>query len=224
MSDDVLKRPVHLAILKPSHIQRLAEEGKIKATRFGLDPNIKPPALPAPVPQKKNVLNLPKFNKQVVESSSLVKLSQKQIKLQIMHERVKAPTPTPPCDTCKTAACCRAFVVNITEDEYESGLYGESAIKLTKEIYQQLRSRYLQVTMVGAPIYPGAQAAYYLDGKIGEACPFLGADNRCGIYDIRPITCRSYSCLGDARITEGMRQGTEAIDITTLGKRRLNVI
>jgi len=218
---DILKRPVHVAILKPSHVQKLAEEGKFKPTTYGMDPTIKPPSLPAPTPEKPpSKLNIPKVPKQVVANSNIIKTTQKQLRLRVIHDRVQAPNPSPPCGSCKSSACCYAFVVNITEEEYESGLYGDVAVKLTEEMYNQLHSRYLQAAMLGAPGLSGDKTAYYLDGKISEACPFLTPENKCGIYDIRPITCRSYSCLNDSRISEEMRQGTERIDLVTLSNRR----
>jgi Fe-S-cluster containining protein len=213
MSEDVLKKPVHLAILKPTHIQNLADAGKISASQFGIDPAPDPMALPRPPAEPKGVgkIAFPK-----VAHSDLLKKHKKQVHLQVLHNSIP-PLPAdkiPPCDTCKTAACCLAFVVNITKDEYESGLYGDAAVELTPEMYKQLSSLYLLPVMAAAPRI-NDKPSYFLEGKVGEPCPFLTADKRCGIYDIRPVTCRTYTCVGDARITEGMRQGTEEIGLLT---------
>lgn len=223
MADDVLKKPVHIAVLKPTHLEKLAEAGKISATPFGVSP--KPANIPLPKPEveKTGALGLPKLLKQQVTSSDLVKRNKQQLKLRVLHESIP-PIPKdkiPPCSSCKTAACCRAFAVNITQLEYESGVYGDAAIKLTPEIYEQLKSKFLTTAVIGAPLTQLTKTGYYLEGKIGEPCPFLTADQKCGIYDIRPVTCRAYTCAEDPRITDGMRSGEEPINTFTLSRKKL---
>lgn len=197
---DVLKKPVHLAILRPTQLEKLAEAGVVRKTEFGLDPN-------------KALLNLPKEASttpklSVVAPNQIAKQQRLQIRLRVLHQSIPPASPTPPCDSCRTAACCHVFLVNITKDEYESGLYGDAAVKITPEISEQLKSTMLMPMVLGAPI--GSEATtHYLEGKIGEPCPFLRADKKCGIYDIRPATCRSYSCVGDPRITDKMRISLE---------------
>jgi len=201
---DILKKPVHVALLRQTHLEKLAAAKKIDQTPFGLNPNVEPQPLPKEVKEKPYQLpKLPNIAKQV----------KTQLKLKVLHDRVP-PIPEdkrPPCESCKTAACCRVFVVNIDPIEYESGLYGDAAVKITPEMFKQLNSRFLLASMVTAPRASDVDS-YYLEGKLGDPCPFLDDNNRCGIYSIRPITCRVYSCVGDSRITEGMRQGTEPID------------
>lgn len=205
---DVLKKPVHLALLKPTHIDNLAKEKKIKPTEFGINPNsVK---APLPVEEKPRVNLFPKLN---IPTNDLVKKSKNQIKLQVLYSRLP-PIPEdkkPPCERCKTAACCTVFVVNLTELEYESGLYGDAAVKITPEIFDQLKSRQLQVEMLTAPRNT-SNTQYLLEGKMGEPCPFLDQNNRCGIYATRPAVCRQYTCVGDPRITEAMRDGSAPID------------
>ena len=208
MSEDVLKKPVHLALLRPTQLEKMAAERKIAASPFGVDPNVATQPLPVEQKEKPFKVTLPK-------STNYAKQAKKQVQLKVLHDNVSpiSADKQPPCDTCKTAACCRVFVVNIDEIEYESGLYGDAAVKITPEIFQQLRSRLLLAQMVTAPRQVSVdKPAYYLEGKMGEPCPFLLENNRCGIYEIRPRTCRVYTCVGDPRITEGMRQGTEPID------------
>ena len=36
--------------------------------------------------------------------------------------------------------------------------------------------------------------------SLDPRCPFLGKDNRCGIYDKRPKACREYICYLDTKI------------------------
>lgn len=206
---DVLKKPVHLALLRPTELDKLAANKKIGQTPYGVNPKVD--AQPLPVEPKPERYKVP------VPKIPTVKAVKNQIKLKVLHDRVP-PIPAdkiPPCSTCKTAACCHVFVVNIDEMEYESGLYGDAAVKLTPEMYKQLRGKFILPQMLTAPRPTGADA-YYLEGKIGEPCPFLTEDKKCGIYDIRPKTCRAYTCVGDPRITEGMRQGTEPIDAAAI--------
>lgn len=205
MSEEALKKPVHIALLRPTQLERMAAEGKIPASQFGVDPA--PSGQPLPVEQKVRPFSLPK-------AENYTKLAKKQVQLRVLHDNVPAipADKQPPCSTCKTATCCVVFVVNIEELEYESGVYGDSAVKLTPEMFQQLNSRFIRSQMITAPRQVGNQNGYYLEGKIGEPCPFLNEKAQCSIYDIRPKTCRTYSCVGDSRITEGMRQGTEPID------------
>ncbi len=211
MSEDILKKPIHIALLRPTQLDRLAAEHKIEASPFGVDPNVAPAPLPVAQKEKPYKVAIPK-------AANYVKSAKKQVQLRVLHDRIP-PLPEsqkPPCDTCKTAACCYVFVVNIDELEYESGLYGDAAVKLTPEIFQQLRSKFLLPQMVTAPRQVSSKPAYYLDGQVGQPCPFLTEDKKCGIYDIRPRTCRVYTCVGDPRITEGMRQGTEPIDAISI--------
>jgi Fe-S-cluster containining protein len=210
MSDDLLKKPVHIALLRPTQLEKLAAEGKIAQTQFGVDPNGSGQPLPVEQKEKPYKVALPK-------APNYAKTAKKQVQLRVIHNSVP-PIPAelqPPCGTCKTAACCYVFVVNIDELEYEAGIYGDAAVKLTPEMYQQLRGRFVLAQMVTAP-RASKKPGYYLEGKIGEPCPFLTKDNKCGIYDIRPKTCRVYTCVGDPRITEGMRQGTEPIDAVSV--------
>lgn len=219
MSEDVLKKPVHLALLRPTQLEKLAIEGRVEATPFGIDPRVEAQPLPVEQKEKPFKVTLPK-------APNYTKAAKKQVQLRVLHDRVP-PIPAdkqPPCSTCKTSACCYVFVVNIDELEYESGLYGDAAVKITPEMFNQLRSRFVLPQMVTAP-RPTAtdRPSYYLEGKIGEPCPFLTEDKKCGIYDIRPKTCRVYTCVGDPRITEGMRQGTEPIDAVSVLTRNKGV-
>lgn len=208
MSEDVLKKPVHVALLRPTQLDKLAAEHKIEATPFGIDPNVKSPPLPVEQKDKPYRTSIPK-------AANYMKAAKKQIQLKVLHDSVPAipEDKQPPCETCKTAACCYVFVVNITEVEYESGVYGDAAVKITPEIFDQLHSRFVLPQMVTAPRQISKdKPSYYLEGKIGEPCPFLTAEKKCGIYEYRPRTCRAYTCVGDPRITEGMRQGTESLE------------
>lgn len=206
MSDRVLKEPVHIALLRPTQLEKLAAAKKIDTVPYGLDPHKSDQPLPVAVKEK--LYSVPK-------AAEYTRQAKKRIQLPILHANVP-PIPkelTPPCGTCKTAACCRVFVVPIDKMEYDSGLYGDSAVKFEPEAFRQLSSKFLLPLMIGAP-QAIRTTSYFLEGKIGEPCPFLAEDNSCSIYDIRPRTCRVYTCVGDDRISEGMRQDTESVDDT----------
>lgn len=196
---DILKKPVHIALLRPTELEKLAGTGKIAETQYGVDPRKSGPALPVEK-KPKAVTALPK-----AVGPNLVKQAKQRVNLRVIHESVEGPDTQPPCNTC-VAACCYVFVVNITQLEYESGMYGDAAVKVTEDMLDQLQGKWSTTPMMTAP----RQAGYYLEGRIGEPCPFLRG-NKCSIYDIRPITCRAYSCVGDSRITEEMRNGTEPL-------------
>ncbi len=45
---------------------------------------------------------------------------------------------------------------------------------------------------------------FYLElVDINQKCPFIGADNKCEIYPVRPITCRVYGLLNEADFNQG---------------------
>ncbi|NJL55421.1 YkgJ family cysteine cluster protein [bacterium] len=211
---EILKKPVHVALLRTTHVQKLVQQGKFVPTPYGVEPAIdaKLPSEPKKSTTPSHLVKLP--------SSDIVKKTKKRVQLNVIHNQV-APIPeerTPPCGSCKTSACCYVFAVNITELEYESGLYGDAAVKITPEMQKQFQS--YNMLPLGMPRVADT-AGYFLEGKIGEPCPFLTPDAKCGIYEIRPITCRVYSCVGDSRITEDMRQGKEPLDTLALVTRRI---
>lgn len=208
---EVLKKPVHLAILKPTHLQKLAAENRLPTTAYSVSVPEQPDL---PTEQVEKPYSVPKLN---LPSTDLVKKSNKQMRLRMYYDRIPLmpKEKVPPCETCKVAPCCTAFVVNITKDEYESGFYGDAAIELTLEIQKQLNNQFLQFSTLGVPTN-NSKTSYFLESKIGEPCPFLTTENQCGIYDIRPATCRVYTCVGDDRITPSMRDGTSKMDLISL--------
>jgi Fe-S-cluster containining protein len=107
-------------------------------------------------------------------------------------------------------------MVNITPEEYSSGLYGEYAVKLTHQDAKNLGSgRFTQLATMRMPtIYTmkEGESQYFLEGPVGTPCPMLQEDGKCGIYEKRPITCRTYTCVGDDRITQDMRDGKVNIE------------
>lgn len=208
---EVLKKPVHLAILKPTHIQKLTQENKTPPTAYGLTT----PTL-QPLPAEKQAKPYEVYKLALPDATNIAKQANLQLRLRVLYDTLPAlpESVKPPCESCKTSPCCVAFAVNITKEEYESGFYGDSAVELTPEIYSQLKNEFLSSVMLGAPPNTG-KSSYYLDGKIGEKCPFLAENNSCSIYDVRPLTCRRYSCVGDPRITQEMRDGSAPVNLFT---------
>ena len=54
-----------------------------------------------------------------------------------------------------------------------------------------------------------ANGIAYLEKGENHMCGYH-QNGKCSIWDIRPIVCREYSCIGDERITDGkycVRQG-----------------
>lgn len=207
MSKDVTSKPVHFAVLKQTHLDKLRKEGKLPKRQFStqLENHSKLPRKSAPTTKVRSLLDNVQFNYGDYQKKLVSKT-----RLKVLHQSVP-PIPKeqePPCDSCKTAACCYAFVVQITEEEYESGVYGDYAIKISGETVKQFGSKLSSIITMGAPQSGmGEGDKHYLEGVMGEPCPFLGDDARCTIYEYRPVTCRAYTCVGDDRITQEMRDG-----------------
>lgn len=212
---DVLDQPVHFAVLRPSYIQELNLKGGgvVQETPKTVDL----PKESAPPKKKKNKKFNPfqgvKFQK---HTKSVTKQAKLRTHLRMLHDSYPSlpPDQVPPCATCKASPCCSAFVVSITKDEYESGIYGEYAVKLTQEQARQVRGKVLlPITATVPTVYDETEdEQHFLEGRIGEPCPFLegdGTNTWCGIYEDRPLVCRAYSCVDDPRITQAMRDGEE---------------
>ena len=90
--------------------------------------------------------------------------------------------------------------MELTQLEYESGLYAPYAVKISEEVAKQLQAAGFITSIVTTMGY-----SYVLEGPLNEMCPFF--DNGCTIYNNRPYTCRSYSCVNDPRITQEDRDG-----------------
>ena len=83
-----------------------------------------------------------------------------------------------PCDLC-TAACCKQnghdYAV-LLEGEQERRRFGPFSVDITVSAG---RSSSLERVLP------------YVDGR----CRFLGADDRCTIYEDRPVNCRRFECV-----------------------------
>lgn len=199
-----LDKPVHAVVLKPHHLEKLnlKSGGVIKS----LPKQQKLPKEEVPQAQRSfnplAGLKLPRNN--------VARETSKKTRLRVLYDNLPPipPDKKPPCDECKTSACCYAFVVAITKEEYESGAYEPYAVKLDPEYMKQLKGRSLLSATVLTPVHGVTdEVEYYLEGEIGQPCPFLGDNGRCTIYEYRPATCRVYTCVGDDRITQEIRDG-----------------
>ena len=215
-ADDILKSPVHVAVIKESHVSRLVREGKLKDVPFGLSGSgvqaqrlPRAPTEPEP-PSFKNRMS------SLVRGSQIRKKSLTRARLRVIYDAVPPLTgdAVPPCESC-VAPCCSAFVIFLTPEEYESSFLGEHAVKITPEMQEQFTGVALAPSVVSvlaaknSPLTKGSPDIHMLEGAIGVTCPFLGEDKRCSIYEHRPWVCRTYTCVGDARITDAMRKGDE---------------
>lgn len=83
-----------------------------------------------------------------------------------------------PCDRCD-AACCKqsawAYAVLLQSDRERRRFAPWSTTTLLNDADGSTRT---------------VQVIAYRDGR----CPFLGADDRCTIYDDRPLSCRQFEC------------------------------
>ena len=83
-----------------------------------------------------------------------------------------------PCDACD-AACCKqsawGYAALLQSDDERRRFGPWSATTLLDDADGVTRT----VQVIG-----------YRDGR----CPFLGSDDRCSIYDDRPLSCRQFEC------------------------------
>lgn len=174
-----LAKKVHVALIKTVHA------------------SIAPPVQePGPEPSR--------LDEALRQAATVTTKTQGRVKLRLFHANAPVPKKAP-CESCKSAACCKAFLVRITEEEYKSGLYDPHVVAFDEAVVEQLQSEFLLPAMASVPNLlqtPGKQ--YYLEGAVDQPCPFL-KDNKCSIYEDRPYVCRTYTCVDDPRITEQLR-------------------
>ncbi len=83
-----------------------------------------------------------------------------------------------PCEQCD-AACCKqsawAYAVLLQSDQERRRFAPWSTLTSVREADGSTET---------------VQVIAYQAGR----CPFLGDDDRCGIYDDRPLSCRQFEC------------------------------
>ena len=86
------------------------------------------------------------------------------------------PESVVPCGSCN--ACCKLLAAHLTPDEVSSGKYPISLIQPTPEMIMRDPTVGPVVTM--------------FKNKNGGCSMFI--DNKCSIYNDRPIACRIFDC------------------------------
>ena len=205
MTEDVRKKPVHIALLPATHIEKLKHSRRFHES--AIHTKTARQVLPKKPKERKRSL-IPKIK---TNAGVIRKQTKERVRLQVWYDQIPPPDPTPPCDTC-IAACCIAFLVDITPEEAATGLYDEYMIKITPEISTQINSSKFAkaMTMDNLYLFSKDTDIHFLEGAVGEPCPFL-VDTKCSIYDDRPFTCRTYTCTGDPRITDAIRSGEQPL-------------
>ncbi|MBN3041044.1 MAG: YkgJ family cysteine cluster protein [Candidatus Omnitrophica bacterium] len=84
-------------------------------------------------------------------------------------------------DICK-AMCCKKWDINLAYQEHKSKLY-------ESEAYCSLDRKVCLKPLKSCP-----QVAYRLKKKDDGSCVYLDKNNRCRIYQKRPIVCRNFTC------------------------------
>ncbi len=99
------------------------------------------------------------------------------------------------CDLC--GGCCRTFPIFASESDARR----EPRIAVEgKELAEHLRTSDWKLQLFPLPFH--------------ETCCFLGADNRCDIYDTRPEVCRCFEA-GSEQCQEAQRRlGLPALERT----------
>ncbi len=99
---------------------------------------------------------------------------------------------TAECDGC--GACCRTFPIFATRED------------AAREPRLEAEARAVREPMALTPA--GAWAFQLYPLPFQDACCFLDAERRCGIYDTRPQVCRDFPAGGElcqqARAAEGL--------------------
>lgn len=85
------------------------------------------------------------------------------------------------CHSC--GSCCRLFLINLTEKEFNSGKY------LTESDSNDHFEDFSSIEEYGLNI---------LKKNDDESCIYL-LDNKCSVYESRPEVCRDFFCGSDRK-------------------------
>jgi Fe-S-cluster containining protein len=83
-----------------------------------------------------------------------------------------------PCGQCRGANCCR-----------QNG--HEFAVLLDESEHARFRPYAIDISIHHDGVTRVEKVLPYVNGR----CQFLGDDNRCLIYDDRPMSCRRFQCV-----------------------------
>ena len=81
------------------------------------------------------------------------------------------------CSQC--GVCCRLFVINLSEKEYNSGKF--------KTMFDEFVPDWKEAVLVGANL---------LSQNDDGSCVYL-KDNKCSIHDSRPLSCKNFFCFSE---------------------------
>ncbi|WP_426116786.1 YkgJ family cysteine cluster protein [Pseudomonas sp. DSP3-2-2] len=101
------------------------------------------------------------------------------------------------CNGCGT--CCKGRLIPLTLQEAEEWLNRGGNVAVILEAFDRsvfpLPEHYAHSVQRGVNVVSGKahiQVIAIFAGNALTQCPSLGADNRCGIYEDRPLVCRIY--------------------------------
>jgi uncharacterized protein len=107
---------------------------------------------------------------------------------------VRANIPNQPMLACRggCAACCHLYV------QVPPGVAALMAAHIATHFSQPERDAlHARLTAAAAAVEAAADPA-----KLRLRCPLLGADDRCTVYEVRPLTCRAFTSKSVARCQE----------------------
>jgi Predicted Fe-S-cluster oxidoreductase len=94
------------------------------------------------------------------------------------------------CNSCPGLCCVVAGEIKLTYEE-------------AKRVATQFNKNISDIANV---FVKDGKTLLLLKKGPGLVCPFLGSDNRCTIYEIRPKTCKEYTCKNDPILYQLWRQ------------------
>lgn len=95
--------------------------------------------------------------------------------------------PPPTCASCTSPGCCyQKSVVQLAE-----ALLIAEHLKKTDRDTVRLRAK---LRMLGKEMEASSREAWF---ESMTPCVFLGEDKRCSIYEVRPVSCRTYYVVSE---------------------------
>jgi Fe-S-cluster containining protein len=105
-----------------------------------------------------------------------------------------------PATRCaQSGECC-----SLTDQEFDEGY---------ATMFPLYRAEYVNIVAYIEQHFSAEDAQRLLD--FGEErprrCPFLGSDNGCGIYPVRPLICRTYAVMNDRSIKQAATRNKDKV-------------
>jgi Fe-S-cluster containining protein len=108
--------------------------------------------------------------------------------------------------TKSCSACCRHFVSSVEPFEIAAlHLHIKSAANYPDLLFSSHKNSvaYEKIMAAEKPDDEASDRALYRYFLRGRACPFLGSDGACGVYEFRPMSCRMFFAESPARFCAG---------------------